>query len=107
MNKITRLYIIMVLSVMCAPTAIFANDSSSSMVETNSSSHLYNNDPDSHEKQHQSDDSHPEMIGDRSWESTSSRMNRQAGATSILAPIPIGEETSKREMVRGSQLPVV
>jgi hypothetical protein len=85
MNKIKRFYVFMVLSVMTMPTAIFANYHSSSMDETNSSHRqwqMYNNDPDSQEKRNPSYNSNSEMIGDRAWETTSSRMNRQAAATS-------------------------
>jgi hypothetical protein len=83
MKKIPRLYIFMILSVMTTPTAIFANYSSSPMAETNSNNHqrqMYDNDLYNQEKQR--DGSNLEIIGDRSWETTSDRMNRQANATS-------------------------
>jgi hypothetical protein len=85
MNKITRLYAFIALLAMTAPVSIFANYPSSEMAEANSSSQqqqIYNNDQYSQEIQNQSDDPNPEMIGDRSWETTSNRMNRQAAATS-------------------------
>jgi hypothetical protein len=84
MNKITRLYVFMVLSLMTPPSAIFANYPSSSMAETNSSSHqwqMYNDDPYRQEKQNQSYGSNSAMIGDGSWETTASRMNRPPAAT--------------------------
>lgn len=73
MNRITRRYVIMVLSVILSPIASFV------MAETNSSSPQWH-DVYNQAEQNQSD-ANPEMIGE-DWETTSSRMNRQAAATS-------------------------
>ncbi len=84
MNKITGLYVFMVLSVITMPTIVFANYLSSSIGETNSNHderQTYNSGSYSQEEQNQIYDLNSEIIGDRSWETTSSRMNRQAAAT--------------------------
>ena len=89
MNKITKFYVSVILSIMTTPTAIFANYHLINETRSNNyQSQIYNHDPYNHEKQNQSYESDSEIIGDRSWETTSNRMNRQAAATSNVRSNP-------------------
>jgi hypothetical protein len=85
MNKISRLYVITVLLAM-TNQAIFANYPTNSPEES-----------DKEEIQNEIDNSNPEEIGDRSWETTSSRMNRQATATSNIRSNPIQNRDEQTE----------
>lgn len=84
MNKISRLDVFMILLITIMPNASFANESSNSMVKTNLNNdqlQVYSNDPYNQERQNQNYNSNPNIIGDSTWETTSSRMNRQAATS--------------------------